>query len=176
MGEKDATAFTITGRHIEITPYLKNHAENKVSRLFRYSFQSMTVDLVLTIEKNRHIAEVIVHAGGDRFLAKGQTHEMYHSIDQAIDKVEQQLRKRKDKKARFKSGTEPRTVRTPAPTETAVFRRDSRLVPTLSAEDAAARLEREKSKLLVFIDDSDEKLKLMKRRGKQITLTELITD
>lgn len=88
---------TVTGRHIDMTPALKAYAEERVKHLERYSSRATEAAVILTVEKYRHQAEVSVNVNGVVIQAKEETQEMYASIDQAVGKVERQLKKHQDR-------------------------------------------------------------------------------
>ena len=85
---------TISGRHVEVTDAMRDHARERVGKLERFSPHLMHATVILAIEGDRHTAEVIgaVRSKGD-IVAKHESHDMYLSIDQAISKAERQLRK-----------------------------------------------------------------------------------
>lgn len=100
--------IVISGRHVEVTDAMREHARERVGRLERYSSHLMRATVTLTIEGDRHAAEIIgvVRSKSDA-VAKHESHDMYLSIDHAVSKIEKQLRKLE---ARFKThrGEEPR--------------------------------------------------------------------
>ena len=53
--------------------------------------------VTISVEKNRHIVEVVIHSHGATLHAKEETHDMYSSIDQAVDKIETQAKRLKEK-------------------------------------------------------------------------------
>jgi putative sigma-54 modulation protein len=56
------------------------------------------VDLIMSIEKFRHIAEVNVHVNGHDFAAKEESDDMYSSIDKSTKDLERQMKKIKGKR------------------------------------------------------------------------------
>ena len=96
--------FTITGKHIEITDAIREHAQEKVEKLPRY-FDSITQIEVLVEgnEGGKQCVEVIVHAEhNDLLVAKEVGDDVYACIDIAIHKLERQLRKAKEKQRSHK--------------------------------------------------------------------------
>ncbi|MBI3810796.1 MAG: ribosome-associated translation inhibitor RaiA [Nitrospirae bacterium] len=168
---------TITGRHVEVTRALRDYAEEKIKKLFRYSFKPMQATVRLAVEKYRHMAEIVLWVDGNRILAKGETDEMYQSIDLAIEKIEQRLRKYKEKLSRHKLPSSNRSRARKALIPKPVVVRDAHIVSTLSLDDAFSRLASKKNKYLVFVDDADEKLKLLVcEKDDDFKITELIID
>ena len=61
--------LTLTGRQVDITPTLKALVEARLEKLERrFGDALVSVQVVLEREKNRFVAEVIVHARGDHYL------------------------------------------------------------------------------------------------------------
>jgi putative sigma-54 modulation protein len=89
----------ITGRHVEITSPIRQLIERRLARLERLLNDSLlSVKVVLTLEKYRHRAEVIVHARGDNTLrGQGEGNAWPLSVRQAVEKIEQQAHKVKTK-------------------------------------------------------------------------------
>ncbi len=90
--------ISLTGRHVEITDALKEHVEEKLRRAFADFPRIESVRVVLNVEKYRHIAEILVKAPHHAHAeAREETHDMYLSIDGAIEKVLHQMRRWADK-------------------------------------------------------------------------------
>lgn len=167
--------ITMMGRHVEITPALREYAEQKLKKIARYSFKSIVATVRLTVEKYRHMAEIVLRVNGDRILAKEETDEMYQSIDLAMGKIEQRLRKYKEKLSRHKPSSNHRFPPSNAEKPNPIRTRKPHLVSTLALDDVLSRLAAAKTDYFVFIDDEDEKLKLVVRNKKdQFEMTELI--
>jgi putative sigma-54 modulation protein len=88
---------TITGRHVEVTAGLKSSIHTKLLRLEELFPKAKKVQVVLTVEKYRHTAEIHFHAEHVEFSAKKTTKDMYASVDAAIKALEQQAVKKKGK-------------------------------------------------------------------------------
>lgn len=94
--------ITIRGKNIELTPALKDYIDEKVGRLERYFDSIRSVDVALTVERNRSIektqrAEVTMHVNGNVIRAEEASVSMYSSVDIVVDKLERQLKKYKSK-------------------------------------------------------------------------------
>ena len=87
----------ITGRHIAVTPALRNYVETRFGRLDRYGLKAGSLQVVLGVEKLQHKAEVVGAVKGKRVQAKTSTQEMYATIDALIDRVDAQFRKWKER-------------------------------------------------------------------------------
>ena len=89
--------ITVTGRHMELTPALRDYATAKVNKLTKYIDNILEAHIVLSVEKYRHLAEITIHLDGVNINSKDETEDMYASIDQVVEKIERQLLKRKSK-------------------------------------------------------------------------------
>ncbi|TAK01094.1 MAG: ribosome-associated translation inhibitor RaiA [Candidatus Manganitrophaceae bacterium] len=87
----------ITGRQMEVTPALKEFIEGRARKIEKYSSKTTQIAFTLKVEKYRHIAEVLVWANGFLLQAEEETDEMYASVDQAMNKIERQFKKYKEK-------------------------------------------------------------------------------
>ena len=61
----------VNGRHLSITPALRNYAEEKVKKFERYSSNITEAVVTLSIEKYRHKVEVLLKANGYADTGRG---------------------------------------------------------------------------------------------------------
>ena len=94
----------VNGRHLDLTPALKNYAEEKIKKFERYSSNITEAVVSLSIEKYRHKAEVLLKANGVMIQAEGVTAEIYSSIDEVVEKLEKQVKKYKEKLVSHRKG------------------------------------------------------------------------
>jgi putative sigma-54 modulation protein len=88
----------VTGRHVSITDAIKEYAVNKVEGLHLDYPKIIEAHVILNVEKYRHEAEIVLICGNHITIeADAETNDMYASIDQAISKIAQQMRKYKTK-------------------------------------------------------------------------------
>jgi len=87
----------ITGRQIDVTPALKEHAEEKLSKLDRLLDPTAEAHVVLSISRHRHIAEIQIKAGHLVLSGAEETGDLYASIGEVVDKLERQALKHKEK-------------------------------------------------------------------------------
>ncbi len=86
-----------TARHFEASPELIEHIEGRLRRLKRYFDQIINVNVIMDVQKFRHIVEVNVHVNGHDFTAKEESEDMYSSIDLTAKSLERQIKKFKEK-------------------------------------------------------------------------------
>jgi len=88
----------VTFRHTEPTEALRKYAEGKIHRIGRFFSRSLDAHVVLSVDsKERQVAEVELHAPGTTLHGKEETEDLYSSIDLVTDKIERQVKKRKEK-------------------------------------------------------------------------------
>lgn len=112
--------FTMTGKHIEITDAIRQHAQEKVEKLPRYFDSISQIEVIVDgNDGGQQSVEVIVHAEhNDLLVAKEIGEDTYTCIDMAIHKLERQLRKAKEKQRSHKhSATEIEQMRQAAAIE-----------------------------------------------------------
>jgi putative sigma-54 modulation protein len=96
--------INLTGHHMDITPALRAYVLDKMEKLERH-FDNMTnVHVVLTVEKERRIAEATVHVNGGDLFADAQSEDMYAAIDGLVDKLDRQVKKHKEKTSDHRAG------------------------------------------------------------------------
>ena len=177
----------ITGRHVDITPPLRQLIERRLARLERLLNDSLvSTKVVLTLEKYRHRAEIIVHARGDHtFRGLGEGTAWPLSIRQAVEKLEQQAEKLKTKWAERKRSDSRRVARAgrdapergeaTAPGRQSgadggdgkaarIIRATRYPVKPMSVEDAALRLVDTTEAFLVFRNAESDTVSILYRR------------
>jgi putative sigma-54 modulation protein len=91
-------AIEITARHMHATPEIQEYARDKASALVDEFPRLEHVHVILDVQKRHFIAEIVVQAKNRiRAEAKEMSDQLITSIDRATDKVERQLRRRRDK-------------------------------------------------------------------------------
>ncbi|MDL2258556.1 ribosome-associated translation inhibitor RaiA [Eubacteriales bacterium OttesenSCG-928-K08] len=83
--------ISISGKGIEVSDYLRELIDKKVSKLERYFSKDTEVQVTMAVERNRHIVEVTIPY--DNIIIRGEevTGDMYASIDNVLDKLEKQI-------------------------------------------------------------------------------------
>lgn len=89
--------ITVTGHHVEITEPLRIYATEKMDRIEKHFDHVTTTNVVLHVEKTRHLAEATIHAKGATLHANSEGDTMYAAIDTLIDKLDRQVLKHKEK-------------------------------------------------------------------------------
>jgi len=88
----------VTGRHVAVTDAILEYARKKVESLHLDYPRIIDAQVILEVEKYRHIAEVVLHCNNHITIdASAETSDLYASIDEAVSKIAQQMRKHKTK-------------------------------------------------------------------------------
>ena len=94
----------ITARHVEVTEQIKDHARERIEKVAQEFPKIENIHVILDVEKYLQKAEIVVQAKGHlRLQAEESSTSMHASIDTAIDKIQQRLRRSMDKKQQHKS-------------------------------------------------------------------------
>ena len=159
----------ITGRHVEITPPLRQLIDRRLAKLSRVLNDSaISGTVILTKEKYRHLSEIVIHARGDHILRGTGTGNAWHlSLRQASEKIEQQAQKLKSKWAeRKRRGSGAREM--PAPERAVVpprvVRATRSAIKPMSVEDAALRVETGPDTFIVFRNAETDAVSILYRR------------
>jgi putative sigma-54 modulation protein len=89
--------LNISGHHLDITPALRQHSNEKLSKIKHHFNQVINVNMILEVQKDIQMAEATIHLRGADLFAKAQSSDMYVSIDQLINKLDSQIIKHKEK-------------------------------------------------------------------------------
>lgn len=157
----------ITGRHLRLTPAIRDYVEQKISKAQKYFEHIVWAQVTLSVEKRAHQAEVVIHAPRQTFRALAQAVTLYAAVDLASDKIDGQLRKFKERlKDRHKPGeSAPEVVARemdPRPVRFSVVKQ----VPMtpMTAEEAAAEMERLGFAFWMFHDKQSDEIHVIYRR------------
>jgi putative sigma-54 modulation protein len=88
---------SVTFKNLDSSEHLKSYVSDKLDRFDRLLDNPAGANVVLRVEKFRHIAEININ--GDRMTINGkeETEDMYSAIDMVLDKLEKQIKKGKEK-------------------------------------------------------------------------------
>lgn len=159
---------TVTFRHMESSEALRNYANEKTDRLSKYLFEPIEVHWVLSVEKIRHIADATVVANGTTVKAQGDTQDMYSAIDMVIDKLENQVRKHKEKAKDHKNVSESiryseAAAEGPAGARPRIVKKENRFVKPMSVEEAAMQMDAVDNDFLVFTNAATSNINVIYR-------------
>jgi putative sigma-54 modulation protein len=161
----------ITGRHIDITPGLRQLIDKSLARVERLlNDRAVSATVVLTKEKYRHRTELVVHAKGDHILSGiGEGNTWPLSVRKAAAKIEHQAQKLKSKWTEGKRQRKNNRAVTvaaepPPPPAGPVVRKSRYAVKPMSIDDAALRLEAVPETFVVFRNAETDAISVLFRR------------
>lgn len=94
---------SVTFRHMDPTEALKDFAAEKVARIQKYIQKPTDAEVVLSVEKYMHQADITIKAHGMMMRGKEKSEDMYASIDRAMAKIERQVKRYRDKLSSHKA-------------------------------------------------------------------------
>jgi ribosome hibernation promoting factor len=162
----------VTGRHVDITPGLRQLITRRLAKLDRLLNDSaISAQVILTREKYRHRTEIIIHARGDHMMrGLGEGTGWPVSVREAAAKIEQQAQKLKGKwRERKRRGSGARAV-VAAPSldmgrGPRIVRASRYAVKPMSVEDAALRVESSADAFVVFRNADSDAVSILYRRS-----------
>jgi putative sigma-54 modulation protein len=89
--------LTITGRHYEVGKGLKQYIRKRFGKWSNFLAPEAEVNVILTVEKYRNIAEVIATDKRYSVTGKQTSKDMFSAIDLLAEKLGQQLARRHEK-------------------------------------------------------------------------------
>lgn len=164
--------INVTFRHVDPTPALRAHAEEKLERMVRkYLRRPVDAHVILSVAKERHVAEVTLQADHVTMFAKEETTDLYAAIDLAVEKLEHQAQKLRAKRKEHKGpsgGTRSRAdaEEPPGIDGTARPRVIARRVSAkpMHVDEAVEMLGRTGDDFLVFTNAASQALAVLYRR------------
>jgi putative sigma-54 modulation protein len=168
--------LTTTARHFEASSQLLEHTEKRLIKLKRFFDHILHVDVIMSVENFRNIAEINIHVNGHDFTAKEESKDMKISVDKAAKSLERQMKKFKGKiisnhhhKAKPGGIIEIPEERVIDPGSVGsgglqVIERLPRAVPAFNVEEAIIRMEDDQAHFILFNDKESGKLNLVYRR------------
>ena len=160
---------SVTFKNLDPSEHLKAYVQDKLKRLDKYFYNPATAGVVLTVEKHRHIAEVNIQADRLNINGREETTDMYSAIDVALDKIEAQVKKGKQKE-RERRGESPKAILAEAamaiesdgPARVEVIPIDYK---PMDVEEAVMQLDLSDESFLVFTNAQTDRVNVLYRRN-----------
>ncbi len=106
--------ISITGRHLEVTPSLKEYVQKKVEKVKYFFEHIINVHVILEVKKLMHCAEVTILSDEKTFFCEVNSNDMYESIDLLFSKIERQIRRNKEKYSQRKAKSMASNFKSPS--------------------------------------------------------------
>ena len=162
---------SVTFKNIDPSEHLKSYVSDKLDRFDKFLDNPAEANVVLTVEKFRHIAEINI--AGDKLTINGseETNDMYSAIDMALDKLEKQIKKSKQKirerrsasKNRNRSMLEETDILPDEDTERQIKIRNIEYKP-MDIEEAVLQMDLIEDNFLVFTNARSDRINVLYRR------------
>lgn len=89
--------INITGRNITITDAIRNYFLDKITKIERFTDRVVHMNVTFDVQRELQVCHVNLKMNNINVLSEGSTTNMYASIDLAVDRLEKQLIRYKDK-------------------------------------------------------------------------------
>ena len=159
----------IAGRHTDTSGALRNYVVEKTEALERFFDRIVSVDVVLSVEKERQIADFHAHLTNRKLIsAREESNDMYASIDKAIDRLKRQLVKFKDQlhevRDRGPAAPEAVTDGEGGADRRQILRTEAYFQKPMSPEEAALQLDAIDKEFLVFVNAETDQVAIIYHR------------
>lgn len=89
--------ITISFLHLEHTPALDQKIKETTEKMTKFFQDTGTIKWSCYVKNGEHYAEIYYHAPGCEYHSKACSPNLYHSIDMAVEKIEKQAFRKKDR-------------------------------------------------------------------------------
>jgi len=168
--------MAVTFRHLEADEGIKAYVKDKVGKLEKYIEHPREIHVVLSTEKFRQMAEITIVADGMTLNSQAKDSDLYTAIDQMVEKMERQIRERRDKSRRKRANASMTRPLVPpeaseaedqeASGETPRILRRQAFAKPMSPEEAVSQLNLSQEDVLFFINSTSGQMNAL-YRGKE---------
>ncbi len=165
--------ITATFRNTDPDENLKAYAEEKVSKVKKYTDSPVDAHIVLSVEKFRNQADVSINLNGARIKGVEETENMYSAIDLVMDKIERQVKryiaKGKDHRLLKQRNGQHRNHKKheldPPVHRDPVIEVEKMITKPMDTEEASMQLNLSNQGFMVFRDARSEEINVIYKRG-----------
>jgi putative sigma-54 modulation protein len=165
--------ISLTFRNTEGENWQKEYVDERLNKIKKYIDRPVDVHVILSVEKFRNVAEVNMIADGLNINAREEAKDMHLAIDDAVEKIERQLKKHKEKNRGHKANL-TRTegiMAISGDLEETEEEQETKLVETrkvvlkpMSLDDAVMEMDVSRQRFIIYRDSSSENVSLIYRR------------
>ena len=161
---------SVTFKNLDPSDHLKSYISDKLDRFDKYLYSPGEANVVLSVEKFRHIAEVNIIGDRLNIVGKEETEDMYSAIDMVLDKLEKQIKKNKQKVRERRTGKgKAKTAMAESPV--AIEDEDERRVMVqnieykpMDVDEAVMQMDLVENNFLVFTNARSDRVNVLYRR------------
>jgi len=160
--------INFTARHTEISSDMKQYCEKRLLSIEKILGYSVDADLILSVEKYRHKAEINVKTKGMTLNTVEETQDMKSSMGLAFDHIEKRVKKEREKlrerkRKKMKQQVEERVSPESEEQKKVIRSRNFSLKP-MTLDEALLQFETSKMEAFVFRKFDSEKWAVLFRR------------
>ncbi|MDY4382371.1 ribosome-associated translation inhibitor RaiA [Pectobacterium brasiliense] len=85
--------INITSKQMDITPAIRQHVEDRLSKLDKWQTQLINPHIILSKEPQGFVADATISTSNGPLVASAKHDDMYAAINELITKLERQLDK-----------------------------------------------------------------------------------
>lgn len=171
----------VSFRNLESSPALHDYAKSRVERVLKYVDRPMDAHVTLSHRRHEMHADIQINVHQANLVLRGKAvrDDMYAALDLAMDKIERQVRRYKDKLKNHKptpdgtplkvkygvldTGTDA-TGENDAPSPPKIIRSTEFLARPMALEDAVMQMDLMNNDFLVYRDASKGGVNVIYRR------------
>ncbi|MDD4223821.1 MAG: ribosome-associated translation inhibitor RaiA [Candidatus Cloacimonetes bacterium] len=169
--------ITITARHFELTKAIRDYVESSCLKIKKYFDHIITIHVTLSLENSRNICEISLQASKFGLQSQAEEMDMYLSIDNALDKMEAQIKKLKDRvtdhqKRALKEQFLPFSRETdflvsPGNRAHKTVKTKRAVAEDLTLEEAMEKIDNQRDEFLIFKNVETDRLNVLVKRDEQ---------
>jgi len=88
----------ITSRHYDASPKVREYVNDEMQKLEIFDHLITSCKVILEKSKEGELVEISIHVSGKDLVSSESSDDIIKSIDLAVDKIERQLKKFKEKR------------------------------------------------------------------------------
>jgi putative sigma-54 modulation protein len=164
---------SLTFRNTDGEDWQKEYVEERIKKITKYIDNPVDARVVLSVEKFRNVAEINIVATGLNINGREEDKDMHLAIDNAIEKIERQIRKHKEKIRGHKANNnrisdigsmEVSSDETEDPIYAKLAETRKLVLQPMSLDDAIMEIESSKNRFIIYRDSATENVSLIYRR------------
>jgi len=162
---------SVTFKNLDPSEHLKSYVTDKLDRFDKFLDNPAEANVVLSVEKFRHIAEINISGDRMTIIGKEEVNDMYSAIDLVLDKLEKQIKKSKEKTRERRSNSKARALDA-AQMETAAIEEETekQVMVThidykpMDIDEAIMQMDLVRDNFLVFTNAHTDRVNVLYRR------------
>ncbi len=88
---------TYSSKHTEVNDEMKGYLEKKLQKFKFYYEQIININATVDLQRGKYLTELKVSANRDTYFAKETAPTWQESFDKVTDKIEKEIKNKKDK-------------------------------------------------------------------------------